>query len=597
MQSIKRIYILVVCTFLVQTLWSQILYTDGATFYISNGGIVFSNGGVTLTQNTSFTNEGDFTVTKNSTFPSPGNFELNTTASASGDGSYRIEQDWINDAQFNAGNSSVELYGNTAQNITSTNNTVTTFNNLTLTGTGVANDRKKILVNVDARVSNNGTLNINDRELATDANTFFVLNPATGSVTNNTTVGSEGFVSSLTGGYFSRATSSAAGYIFPTGSSAFGITRYRPLQITPSAAAANVYNARLNNYDASTDGYDRTSLENDVCATNDKYYHSIIRSAGATSANITFYYIAAADGAWDKLARWQTGSASWNNFSPASTGASGSFATVTRNAWNFPDADHPYVLSTTRPLPPNINCPLICENAKGVIFTASGSTSGYQWTFPASATMNSGQGTNNVSVDWATGTGYVYVYAPGVGGCNSLPDSCQPTVIPAPVANFSSVLTADGYFIFNDQSSSSSQWFWDFGDGGNSNDQSPFYQYSNPGTYVVSLTVENGAGCSDEAVSTVTVEGEDIFIPNTFTPNYDNINGVFLPVVRTAKEFSLSIFNRWGELIFKSEDLHYGWDGTYKGDVCQNDVYVYHLKIRTQQGDERTFIGHVTLLQ
>lgn len=181
---------------------AQIMFSNGAVVQINAGATVITNGGLEISDTSAFTNNGLLTITKNSTFPSPGNFELNTGANVTGTGTYRIEQDWINDATFTASTSSVELFGNTQQFITSTTGTSTTFNDLDLLGAGVGANRKKTLLNVNASVHATGSLTINDRELETQTNTFFVLNPTPGAVSNITTPGSEGFVSSIAPGTF-----------------------------------------------------------------------------------------------------------------------------------------------------------------------------------------------------------------------------------------------------------------------------------------------------------------------------------------------------------------------------------------------------------
>ncbi len=69
-----------------------------------------------------------------------------------------------------------------------------------------------------------------------------------------------------------------------------------------------------------------------------------------------------------------------------------------------------------------------------------------------------------------------------------------------------------------------------------------------------------------------------IFIPNAFTPgNKDGVNDVFKPVVKNIQDYELRIFNRWGEMIFKTNDVNEGWDGTIHGKNCQMDVYVYQI--------------------
>ena len=227
------------------------VYTGPAAIVQINGG--FQNDGATGT----FENNGTMTVANSGT---PGTVRLTNSSTMLGNGTCNVEQDWINDASFIAGSSTVNMDGNLQQYITSTTGTVTTFNNLSLTGTGTGANRKKTLQAVSANVGTAGTLSINDRELETLTNTMTVLNPATGSVTNNTTPFSEGFVSSSFGGYLARATNSTSAYTFPTGSSA-GTTRYRPMVLTPSGSGPDLYAARLGNNNATTDGFNTASLD------------------------------------------------------------------------------------------------------------------------------------------------------------------------------------------------------------------------------------------------------------------------------------------------------------------------------------------------
>lgn len=293
-------------------LHSQIATSNGAILHFSTGAIVQVNGGFVIDNTSSLSNNGNLTVSKNSTLPLAGTISIQGTSAVSGDGVYRIEQDWINDANFIGGASTVELFGNTQQFITSTNNTVTTFNNLTLSGTGIGNNRKKTLTAVDARTGTNGILAITDRELETQTNDFVVLNPNYTAVTNSTTFGAEGFVSSIAQGTLIRATNTANPYTFPTGSS-IGTLRYRPIVIFPNNTNSNEYNVRFNNIDATTDGFTRTINDNSFCDANSIFYHSINRNAGSTPADITVFFIPANDGTWTGLAQWQNANAQWND--------------------------------------------------------------------------------------------------------------------------------------------------------------------------------------------------------------------------------------------------------------------------------------------
>ena len=89
----------------------------------------------------------------------------------------------------------------------------------------------------------------------------------------------------------------------------------------------------------------------------------------------------------------------------------------------------------------------------------------------------------------------------------------------------------------------------------------------------------------------------NIYIPNAFTPNKDGVNDVFIPVGYGIDHIELFIFDRWGELIFKSDDEHRGWDGTLRNTPCKSDVYVYKATIYVQDKREEQRVGKVTLVR
>lgn len=152
-------------------------------------------------------------------------------------------------------------------------------------------------------------------------------------------------------------------------------------------------------------------------------------------------------------------------------------------------------------------------------------------------------------------------------------------------------------------------WQWIFGDGGMSVDPSPFHHYMEPGVWNVSLTVTDGHGCSGTVDHPVTINPiYDITIPNAFTPNpnggsggsydpYDLSNDVFYPFIRFVKDFRMRIFNRWGELVFESDDIRVGWDGYYRGQLSQQDVYVYQIWVRFVDNHEMQRRGDLTLFR
>jgi gliding motility-associated-like protein len=133
--------------------------------------------------------------------------------------------------------------------------------------------------------------------------------------------------------------------------------------------------------------------------------------------------------------------------------------------------------------------------------------------------------------------------------------------------------------------------------------------YADTGTYYITLVGVNEYGCADsEVIALEIIPVHDLVIPNIFTPNtttendgYYNPsalnNDIFYPFTEYVKEFEMLIFNRWGELVFESHDLAYGWNGYYRGQLCQQDVYVYKLRIEYTDGIVATRMGDITLMR
>jgi gliding motility-associated-like protein len=113
-------------------------------------------------------------------------------------------------------------------------------------------------------------------------------------------------------------------------------------------------------------------------------------------------------------------------------------------------------------------------------------------------------------------------------------------------------------------------------------------------SYAVSYTDENGCSASD---SVSIYYNPIVYIPNTFTPNDDEVNQGFHIVIGNVKSFELLIFNRWGELIFTMDDVNDYWDGSFKGLECQDGTYVWTIKFVDFFDKEFEQSGHVNLLR
>lgn len=112
------------------------------------------------------------------------------------------------------------------------------------------------------------------------------------------------------------------------------------------------------------------------------------------------------------------------------------------------------------------------------------------------------------------------------------------------------------------------------------------------------LIVKDLNGCTSQISKTVFASGPMLlFIPNAFTPNKDQLNDFFNPSGRiTVKQYHLAIYNRWGELLFESNDPKIAWDGNYKNDICPQDVYTYWIELVDVFGKRKTYRGTFTLL-
>ncbi|MFL5730354.1 MAG: PKD domain-containing protein [Cytophagaceae bacterium] len=143
------------------------------------------------------------------------------------------------------------------------------------------------------------------------------------------------------------------------------------------------------------------------------------------------------------------------------------------------------------------------------------------------------------------------------------------------------------------------QWQWDFGDGVTSNEQDPTHVYTNAGPFTVSLKVNNMNPVYQESVTLMSPDSclKNIFVPNTFTPNGDNINDLIYLRTINAKKVLFRIYNRWGEEVFRTEDLHKGWDGTYKGEKLTPQVFVFQADVTFYDDSQKTEKGNLTLLE
>ena len=152
---------------------------------------------------------------------------------------------------------------------------------------------------------------------------------------------------------------------------------------------------------------------------------------------------------------------------------------------------------------------------------------------------------------------------------------------------------------------------WDFGDGTSSIETNPSHQYMQEGEFTIILIASTINQCVDTflifkavvAKSAGQINFPSAFSPSTSGPNDghytpgDYNNDVFHPVFVGIDEYQFSIFNRWGELLFESNDPNIGWNGYYREQLCKQDVYVWKAKGKFINGKTFFKAGDVTLIR
>jgi len=171
----------------------------------------------------------------------------------------------------------------------------------------------------------------------------------------------------------------------------------------------------------------------------------------------------------------------------------------------------------------------------------------------------------------------------------------------APTADFTTTSTV--FFnnlpiTFENQSQNATSYIWDFGDGNGDTFPHPSNTYAEPGNYNITLIAIDDKGCTDTIVKPINIEEEwYIYIPNTFTPDGDRFNNDFHISTVGISALEIQIYNRWGEVIFTSNDLNFQWDGTYLGLYVPDGTYTYSVNFITNSGRDRNIRGHVNVLK
>ena len=190
--------------------------------------------------------------------------------------------------------------------------------------------------------------------------------------------------------------------------------------------------------------------------------------------------------------------------------------------------------------------------------------------------------------------------------CIENPPTAFFTTNPSQISDFSQPTS------FINSSTGAVNYIWEFSDGQNSDETNPllFFTDNSFGGVTANLTAISEFGCESSYSSflafnlnTIVEDSNvDVFIPNTFTPDSDESNQIFIPIFsdpELIEEFELNIFNRWGEQIFISFDYAIGWDGTFEdfGNPVQDGVYTYFVQYRIKNSLRKRLVGHINLIR
>jgi gliding motility-associated-like protein len=179
-------------------------------------------------------------------------------------------------------------------------------------------------------------------------------------------------------------------------------------------------------------------------------------------------------------------------------------------------------------------------------------------------------------------------------------------VLPKPTAGFTfgpeDPLPYDSFVTFTNTSTRGVHYDWDFGNGVTRST----YKYGtmkniymDTGSFRVTLTATDSNGCADVYTQTVRIKPlYKCHIPNTFSPNRDNLNDYFRPECTYFKRYDLSIMDRWGEIIFTSreDEMDPAWDGKYYDRSVPDGNFVYLIRVVDFEDKMHVYKGIITVL-
>lgn len=255
-------------------------------------------------------------------------------------------------------------------------------------------------------------------------------------------------------------------------------------------------------------------------------------------------------------------------------------------------------------LEPGLQCVPFSAQFTDLSFAETGIT--YLWDFGDGAT-SAAQHPNHIYEN--VGPFPVTLTISTASGCIDTLTMFEPDIVhvrPIPHAQFSvtpeetDICHSD--ITFTNMSTDGATYFYWFDDNSAiSTEEHPYHTYLTHGSKNPYLIVTSEYDCKDTAYNYLFIEPYTVFAPNTFTPDGDEFNNQFLPIVYLGVvDWNLQIYNRWGQLIFESNDVNEGWNGTNQaGRVAPDGLYVWRLHYTSCEPSDPTKLatGHITIMR
>jgi len=256
-----------------------------------------------------------------------------------------------------------------------------------------------------------------------------------------------------------------------------------------------------------------------------------------------------------------------------------------------------------------VGCEPLCVNFTNTSSISTGVNASSLWTFGDNSPTNNSLSPAHCYINdsiYLPNFFNVTLKVTSDSGCvSTLSKNNFITVYPNPIANFSvqpkTTTITDPVISTKDLSVGANFWNWNFGDLDTSSVFSPSpHTYADTGVFTITLITSTQYNCIDTTYETVIIEPDfQFYIPNAFSPNDDGINDTFSGKGIFITKYEMSIFDRWGNLIFFTDDLNKPWDGkaNYGKETAQMDVYIYSIKLTDINKQKHNYKGIVTLVR